>query len=339
MNALISIIIPIYKTENFLKTCIDSVLNQTYKNIEVILVDNASPDSCGQICDAYAAKDERVRVIHLKINKGPGAARNCGIDASKGQYIMFMDSDDYITSDMCERLLKNLNKEGAQLSIGGTFWVYPDYVKEESMQSAYRVITGEEAVEQYFLRNGTEGLLPAPWGKLFERNLFEVGKGYTSNIRFPENCLNEDRAIIYKLFYKAKKIVIERTPMYFYVQRIDGTSQGGDGIRLLPSLEKNIQEYYIWGKDKDSKLIAAIECRCINVFSNLVWEYLKRGSFNKAETTLQRLSDIIIKNTHDLSQNPYATVKEKRRLWLMKRHLLIRKQKMLFKIKKFVAKD
>lgn len=334
MNDLISIIIPVYKGENFLKTCVDSVLAQTYENIEVILVDDASPDASGEICDAYAIKDKRVRVIHFEANEGISIARNHGIEASSGKYLMFIDDDDYIAPDMCEILLENLIKENAQISIGGTFWVYPNYIKEEPMQSAYRVISGKEAAKQYFLFNGSEGLLPAPWGKLFDRRLFGIGTKMESSIRFPERSYNEDRAIIHCLLYRAKKIVITQKPMYFYVQRVDSTSHAGDWIKFLPSFVQLFANYYKWRQDKENEISMAVECRCINSFSNLVWEYLKRGSFAKVEGTLQDLNDYIVKNTHDLNQNLYATSKEKRRLWLMKRHWLIKKQQARFWIKR-----
>ena len=104
MDKLISIIVPIYKVEIYLRKCIDSIVNQTYKNIEILLIDDGSPDNCGIICDEYAKKDERIKVIH-KENGGLSDARNYGIEASTGDYIIFIDSDDYVSESMCENLL------------------------------------------------------------------------------------------------------------------------------------------------------------------------------------------------------------------------------------------
>ena len=101
----ISVIVPVYKVEKYIRKCIDSILNQTYQNIEVILVDDGSPDNCGKICDEYAYLDKRVRVIHKK-NGGLGSARNVGLGLAKGQYIMFVDSDDYLTKDSIGTVLK-----------------------------------------------------------------------------------------------------------------------------------------------------------------------------------------------------------------------------------------
>ena len=102
-NDLISVVVPIYRVEKFLKRCVDSILNQTYKNIEVILVDDGSPDNCGLMCDEYKKQDHRVKVIH-KQNSGLGYARNSGLDIAKGEFVSFIDSDDYISLDMYEKM-------------------------------------------------------------------------------------------------------------------------------------------------------------------------------------------------------------------------------------------
>ena len=114
---MISIIIPVYKTEPYLRKCVDSVLAQTYTNLEVILVDDGSPDDCGKICDEYAAKDSRVKVIH-KENGGLSSARNCGLDVATGKYIGFVDSDDWIDPDMYETLLGLLLRYDADIAEG-----------------------------------------------------------------------------------------------------------------------------------------------------------------------------------------------------------------------------
>ena len=106
-NPLISVIVPVYKVEQFIHRCVDSILNQTYTNLEIILVDDGSPDRCGEICDEYAEKDSRIRVIHQK-NGGPSAARNAGLDICTGEYIAFVDSDDYIEPDMLQQLLSGI---------------------------------------------------------------------------------------------------------------------------------------------------------------------------------------------------------------------------------------
>lgn len=119
----ISIIVPVYKVEPYLRKCVDSILAQTFTDFEVILVDDGSPDNSGKICDEYASKDSRVRVIHKK-NGGLSSARNAGIDVARGKYLGFVDSDDYIEKDMYELLYDNIVKEQADLSICGIYDVY-----------------------------------------------------------------------------------------------------------------------------------------------------------------------------------------------------------------------
>ena len=118
MQPLISIIVPVYKVEPYLRRCVDSILNQTYRNLEVILVDDGSPDNCGSICDAYAKQDSRVKVIH-KENGGLSSARNAGLDVMSGAYVGFVDSDDWIEPHMYESLLKLMEKFDAQMALGG----------------------------------------------------------------------------------------------------------------------------------------------------------------------------------------------------------------------------
>ena len=115
---LISVIVPIYKVEKYLNKCVKSIINQTYKNLEIILVDDGSPDNCGKICDKLAERDDRIRIIHKK-NGGLSSARNAGIEIANGEYIGFVDSDDYIDNDMFETLYNNIKDNNADLSIIG----------------------------------------------------------------------------------------------------------------------------------------------------------------------------------------------------------------------------
>ena len=139
MSEKISIIIPVYKVEDYLETCIDSILAQTYKNLENILVDDGSPDSCGSICDRYARVDARIRVIH-KENAGVARARNDGLDIATGDYISFIDSDDWIAPDTYECLHRELKKQGADCAVGGCVTVYD---REGKLEYPDRLEEGE----------------------------------------------------------------------------------------------------------------------------------------------------------------------------------------------------
>ena len=121
---LISIIIPVYKVEKYLKRCVDSVIGQTYPNLQIILVDDGSPDNCPQICDEYAAQDKRIEVIH-QANAGVSNARNNGLKVAKGDYILFIDSDDYIAPDMCEKMLAFAQQTQADIVVCDSLMLYP----------------------------------------------------------------------------------------------------------------------------------------------------------------------------------------------------------------------
>lgn len=303
-----------------MKRCLDSISRQTYSNIEIILIDDGSTDQSGNICNQYAIQDKRFRVFHQP-NSGAAVARNLGLDVCLGDYVMFVDSDDYIAPNTCEILLTALLQHKAELSIGKIRWVYPGYYKEDTFDFKSCVLTGKEATIMYFGGGYPSGLIPGPVGKLYSRNLFDLPQ--KAKIRFPSGMRdNEDWGIAYKLFYGAKKITILNETIYFYVQREGSLSHGADLIKSLPNIIHNIEECYIWGKNKAPELLPVIECGCIFFFNQFVWEYVKKGQLNEAKSDLMRLNDQIVQNTHNIWENPYATSKIKRRFLLMKMHLL-----------------
>lgn len=216
MNNIISIIVPIYKVEKFLRKCIDSIINQTYKNIEIILVDDGSPDSCGVICDEYEKEDNRIRVIHKK-NGGLSEARNYGIEASIGKYIMFVDSDDYIDKNMCERLLSIAQRYDTDITMCEIYEIsgMQKYISPISNLERNKIFNGDIVMKEFFLRYSTE--LYASWNKLYKRELFFS----ENNIRFPVGELYEDMFIEYKLYNLSKRIIIIPDKLYYYIQRKD----------------------------------------------------------------------------------------------------------------------
>ena len=207
---VVSIIVPVFKVEEYLNRCIKSVLNQTYKDIEVILVDDGSPDRCPQMCDDYSRQDNRIRVIHKK-NGGLSSARNAGIEIASGEYIAFVDSDDWIVNDMIEYAIDLIHKEKAD--IVSTSYILTD--KEDPIveeKNNYIVMNREEALE-YFLDIGMKSRISDyPTGiKLFKKELF-------SGIRFPEGVLYEDYTTNVKLIKKCAKYIKSNKVCYFYFQ-------------------------------------------------------------------------------------------------------------------------
>lgn len=209
---LISIIIPVYKVEKYINKCLESVVNQSYNNIEIILIDDGSPDQCGEICDNYAKCDKRIRVVH-KTNGGLSDARNTGLEICTGDYIGFVDGDDYISHDMYEKMLEYALQNDVDVVMCGAANVI--YNKEQK----------NRYFEPYVLRDKTEiinNVLAFPYdgasttvcNKLFKKEIFK-------NLKFDKNVAYEDDYIVLKWINKTNSLGIMPDPFYKYVQRRD----------------------------------------------------------------------------------------------------------------------
>jgi len=232
LEELISVIIPVYNVNKYLNKCIGSIVNQTYKNLEIILVDDGSTDNSGEICDEWKQKDSRIKVIH-KENGGPSNARNFGIEIAIGKYLFFIDADDYLNSDNIETLYKNLIENDSDISASGH--IYETYIVQENKcaKESY-VADSEEALKRLFTGNN---LFVVIWGKLFKKELFE-------EIRFPVGKINEDVATLYKLIHKANKISNINKPGYHYVQRQNSLihqKYGEERITVVEILEECVE--------------------------------------------------------------------------------------------------
>ena len=213
MEKLVSIIVPVYKVEKYLRRCIDSVLNQTYKNIEVILVDDGSPDKCGKICDEYAKDNKRVKVFHKK-NGGLSDARNYGLKKAQGQYIYFLDSDDWIETNTIAILAEKIIKTKADIAVGGIKTV-GDYSSYNNLWYDKDLILNHDEAIQALLEN--KFMASHACNKLFKR---EVIKKFS----FPKGLLYEDIYIMHKIFLHCEKVAITKEYLYDYYQREDSIS-------------------------------------------------------------------------------------------------------------------
>lgn len=202
----ISVIVPIYKAEPYLHKCLDSILGQTHQNLEVILVDDGSPDRCGAICDEYAARDGRVRVIHRE-NGGVAAAKNTGLSAATGEWIGWVDSDDWIEPDMYEYMLQHALAQEADIAVCGRVERYPDRDRFWRWE-AVEVLDREQALEK-LLENTLMGNYLCD--KLWRRALFQ-------DITFPEGRTFEDIAVAHRLFLRARRVVCLPEVKYNYLQ-------------------------------------------------------------------------------------------------------------------------
>mgnify|MGYP003290941701 CR=1 FL=1 len=195
---MISVIVPVYNMEKYLEKCVRSILNQDYKDIELILVDDGSKDSSPQMCDEFARQDERIKVIH-KPNGGQGSARNMALDIAQGEYISFIDSDDWIELDMYTNLVGLLEETGADIAICEDANNEEDgTVKKNHRVTGTLVMTKDEAFSHRF--DGSDIVTDSPCNKLYRKELF-------NDLRFPENRLLEDTALMYLIIDKTKKIV------------------------------------------------------------------------------------------------------------------------------------
>ncbi|MBQ1291241.1 MAG: glycosyltransferase [Lachnospiraceae bacterium] len=224
----ISIAVAVYNGEAYLHRCIDSLLNQTYQNLEIILVDDGSTDESPRICDAYAKKDPRVKVVHKK-NGGLASGRNAGIDAATGTYMAFFDEDDWAEPEMYENLLWALKEFGADLAVTRYRWVYQDGTAEASTDSVI-LMEGQEALEQYIHENDAIQIQNAAWNKLYPRALI-------GDLRFEENRWYEDVLYTTKLLTKVSKVIYLDQALYNYVCDRPGSYMNqGVSPRILTDL-------------------------------------------------------------------------------------------------------
>jgi glycosyltransferase involved in cell wall biosynthesis len=209
MEPLISVIIPIYKVEEYLPRCLDSVVSQTYRNLEIILVDDGSPDGCGAICDRYAEKDSRIRVIHQE-NRGVAAARNAGLDLMTGEYLMFVDPDDWISPDAVGVLYDHMIRYGCDIVAGDMVAVWPDGTVENKKKKEQPTVLRSDQMLRYL--RGRETIPCIVWGKLYRRSLFD-------NLRFPKLLRAEDVWVLPHIVERCTSISILPDVIYYYYQR------------------------------------------------------------------------------------------------------------------------
>ncbi len=302
MTDLISIIIPVYKVEKYINKCVDSVLSQSYENLEVILVDDGSPDSCGQICDDYAAKDKRVVVIH-KANGGLSSARNAALDVAKGDYILCVDSDDYIHRDMVSKMLTAAKDYEADIVICSHFMESPtkltitDRISDEvivmdRMEALDRLVEDAE-IKSY------------AWGKLCRREFFD-------GVRYPKDRNYEDIATTYYLFDRAEKIIKIPEYLYYYIVRDDSISYNNSSVSWhkgchASCLGQEERAEYFRQKGYDELYEKAMAKLLPYLYSDIKSAYEADAPLD-AEATKEYLS----KNREEFVSNRYASDKDKK---------------------------
>ena len=238
MERLLSIIIPIYNVESYLDRCMESIVNQTYKNMEIIMVDDGSPDKCPKLCDEWAERDSRIKVIH-KSNGGLSDARNKGIEIAVGDYLAFVDSDDFIDQNMYTAMIEAIERTDSEIATCGRY-VFRNGEKYEKHTSPEEVVLSSFRALEELLRGGL--VEEAAWDKVYKRNLFE-------EIEFPVGEVNEDMPIMPYIIEKATRVVCTGKPFYYYCENPGSITHGGYNEKKRVVI-KHIQviSQYVLGK-------------------------------------------------------------------------------------------
>ena len=245
---MILVIVPVYKVELYLSRCVSSILNQTFKDFELVLVDDGSPDKCGQMCDEYAKKDSRIHVIHKK-NGGLSDARNAGIDwcfeNSNSEWITFIDSDDWIHPRYLEFLYNANQKYNSSISVCS--YTKTDEVIPFEAFDNFNVVNID--TEKLFLEHNLEATVA--WAKLYK-------KSYFLETRYPYGKINEDEYVTYKLLFRNKKVAFVNLPLYYYFNNQQSITQSNWSVKNLDAIEALKQQYSYFKKSKNKELFVFV---------------------------------------------------------------------------------
>lgn len=322
MNQKISIIIPIYNTSKYLDRCINSVINQTYTHIEIILVDDGSTDGSSAICDEFALKDNRIKVIH-KENGGLSDARNAGLDVASGEYVGFLDSDDYVSPEMYEKLIHRIEKTGCD--IANAMYVRVDEKGEITPSRVTHTedceITAEEFLRELMLHTGDVSVCT----KLFKREIFDF-------VRFQTGKLNEDLLFILDVLCHVSKIAFSGQVGYFYFSRSDSVSSGyGKAVvdmvenavlakRIVderyPSLKKQTERFCLYQHMAYLLLVPKQDAKRENKVYASALAYIRKNahkSFFNKDLTVKNKMTIMMQTIAPKSMAKFYQKREKRK--------------------------
>ncbi len=279
----ISIIVPVYNTEEYLPCCINNILNQTFRDFELILVNDGSTDSSGKICDEFAASDSRIRVIH-KENGGASDARNCGVDVAKGEWIMFFDSDDCFEPDIVSVLYDAAQKENADMSVCSIDLFDDECLEEKYIPDHFIVNPGIFSGADILSTGCIPTIYVTPCCKIFKKSLFD-------NLRYTVGRICEDEAIIHRILHRCKKIVVTSDILYHYRQLQNSISHTVSP-KKLDALYAVYDRFFFYRQNKIQNSDVVLN----SYFWNLDKYYFK---VEKTSESAPRLSECM-KNTRKL---------------------------------------
>lgn len=293
----ISVVIPVYNVERYIKECLESLLNQTYENLEIICIDDGSTDRSGWICDQYAKKDSRIKIIHQK-NSGAGAARNKGIDYASGDYIAFVDSDDYIEKTMYEELHKALICNNAQIAGCETISLfqdkinYPNTTEQEIIFSGLDMLSLSSQHWKYYIMVN----------KLFSKDVVD-------SVRFPEGNIIDDGFFTYQIIARASKVVWCDKALYFYRQR-KSSAMNKKEYQLKRDYDavKLFKERLEFVKEKYPKVISSFQVKMIDSYINIIF----RGELDKRD-----IKECLSYMRHNCKESLFKEYSYKESVWIL----------------------
>jgi glycosyltransferase involved in cell wall biosynthesis len=302
MNPEISIIVPVYKVENYIEKCIESVLAQTFTNFELILVNDGSPDNCGNICDEYARLDKRIKVIH-KENGGLSSARNAGLSKAKGKYIAFVDSDDFIHQSMYEILHGYGTKYASDIVICDYLDVYEGEIydtEEYNPNFNEENYTNIEALYQLYSKKGVQFVIAC--NKLYKRDLF-------NDLEYKEGVIHEDEFMAHRILFNSSKVTYLPIKLYYYLQRKDGIVRSQFNIKKLDAVNAYKDRVEFFRKIKQHELQIKAEYSYISLL--FLYYFKVKGEIPNSYKELRVLKNDFRNSLRIFINNPYFSLKEK----------------------------
>ena len=291
MNKLISIIVPIFNVEKYLLRCIDSIVNQSYKKLEIILVDDGSPDRCPEICEEWAKMDTRVRVIH-KQNGGQASARNRGLDIAKGEYVAFVDGDDYLHPDFIFTLYKALTENEAEIAIcSANFVDEQDNMLDEPQPVLDGLYTGRDMLINH--AKCSWGYYVWPWNKLYKREVFDT-------LRYAEGVKAEDDRLLHHLFWNVHRVFAISDRLYFSVQHEGSDSAKSNSFRMRDmDVYEGIIERLRFYKENDEEILKCYNIRML--YSSLAKSLIHCYKSKEYSTSFEKRFINICKNIRQVT--------------------------------------
>ncbi|MGM8364853.1 glycosyltransferase family 2 protein [Virgibacillus sp. W0181] len=299
----VSIIVPVYRVEEYIHRCLDSIMNQTYKHLEVIIVNDGSPDLCGEIAENYKQQDDRITVIHQK-NGGLSAARNTGMQHVTGAFTMFVDSDDWLDEKMVEKLINAIHTYQADVAQAAFYYTYPDHLlvdERNYKQTARPVVFDQQTGMKELVVN--EKIKNFAWGKLYKTAIIR-------DLPFTEGVLFEDVYWAHLVMDRVRAYVLLHEPLYYYRQRDDSivTTYSARNLDIIDGLKERhafIEKKYAWLTNESYKLLLKTnlfhyyllvfnkEKDTLGIYRNEIKEYIKDHMNNLKKA---------VKNDRDLSR-------------------------------------